>query len=55
MKKYEYSVMVLRVDNSEDIKKWMDNMGRQGWELVQVVNDRFIFKREIHVDQTKAI
>jgi hypothetical protein len=47
MKKFEYSVMNIGDTSSEELKQFLDNMGDQNWELIQMEDGRAIFKREL--------
>ena len=63
MKKFEYSVMnVDTTGKSEDFKIFLDNMGDNGWELIQMdkgsleSSGKLIFKREIaQTGETKQL
>jgi hypothetical protein len=43
--KFEYSVMNIGTMSSENFKMFLDNMGENNWELVQIENSNAIFKR----------
>ena len=43
--KYEYYILKTR-DNFVDVDK-CNLLGEQGWELITVVNNQLIFKRQI--------
>ena len=46
--KFEYSVIIIGKNSSEQLKDFLDKMGNEGWELIQFVDDgRAIFKRPI--------
>jgi len=59
MKKWEYKVVVFKEPISDNHIEMLDNLGKEGWELVAVVpigrggfgemsSSRFYFKREIN-------
>ncbi len=47
MIKWEYNVLHGTPFESDDFLTSMDATGNDGWELVQIVGDRAIFKRPI--------
>ena len=54
MKRFEYKVETckdtrwhIEVGERIPINIWLNELGIQGWELVIIYKDRFIFKKEI--------
>jgi len=45
MRQFEYSIGDISI--CEDIKKWLNIMGKKGWELVAINKEYYIFKREL--------
>jgi len=50
MPNYEYHTIVIDTSSHDMIERTLNDMGRLGWELVEVLPDRtYIFKREMKV------
>ncbi len=45
-KTYAYKVDYQELKQMVPITDYLNRMGEDGWELVQIVNDRYFFKRQ---------
>lgn len=47
-KKFEYTLVSINTVSLIDIEKKLNKYGKDGWELISIYQDKFIFKREIN-------
>jgi len=51
MKQFEYKVTVSRIATTkvdrDNAEFFLDNLGKEGWELCAADNGQFVFKREV--------
>lgn len=47
MKKFEYKIVVITLITGKPVLKELNDLGQEGWELVNVEDVIHIFKREI--------
>ncbi len=51
--KWEYKVIQITYKNHKAIEPFLNQYGKIGWELVQVLNNRYIYKRILTAKKRK--